>query len=266
MSYLPTLTAEPAITAVRGGPANANPALPDAVYRRPDGAINMVGYLAEYVAVDKSRAIVVSDVLPFEQAALTEPLACCLHSVNKAEIQLGDVVVVIGAGVMGLLHVQLAKRRGAYVILAEVDPARREKALAIGADDAFDPTKIDPAAYIEKKVGVRGVQVVFNTTAVHEVWAQALSMLSPYGKLIAYSSQYPDTPVPIRMGEVHNTEIEIMGTVSPNQADMYNAAWLIESGLIDVKPVIQELVPMSQGAEAFEKAVVPGAYRIVITM
>ena len=91
-------------------------------------------------------------------------------------------------------------------------------------------------------------------------------MLSPYGKLIAYSSQYPDTPVPIRMGEVHNTEIEIIGTVSPNQADMYNAAWLIESGLIDVKPVIQELVPMSQGAEAFEKAVVPGAYRIVITM
>ena len=150
--------------------------------------------------------------------------------------------------------------------MAEVDPARREKALAIGADDAFDSTKTDPAAYIEKKVGVRGVQVVFNTTAVHEVWVQALSMLSPYGKLIAYSSQYPDTPVPIHMGEVHNTEIEIIGTVSPNQADMYNAAWLIESGLIDVKPVIQELVPMAQGAEAFEKAVVPGAYRIVITM
>ena len=48
--------------------------------------------------------------------------------------------------------------------------------------------------------------------------------------------------------------------------DRYNAAWLIESGLIDVKPVIQELVPMAQGAAAFEKAVVPGAYRIVITM
>ncbi len=249
-----------------GRASQCHSGIADAVYKRPDGAINMVGYLAEYIAVDQSRVIVVSDALPFEQAALTEPLACCLHSVNKAEIQLGDVVVVIGAGVMGLLHVQLAKRRGAYVILAEVDPARREKALAIGADDAFDSTKTDPAAYIEKKVGVRGVQVVFNTTAVHEVWAQALSMLSPYGKLIAYSSQYPDTPVPIHMGEVHNTEIEIIGTVSPNQADMYNAAWLIESGLIDVKPVIQELVPMAQGAEAFEKAVVPGAYRIVITM
>ncbi len=67
-----------------GRASQCHSGIADAVYKRLDGAINMVGYLAEYIAVDQCRVIVVSDALPFEQAALTEPLACCLHSVNKS--------------------------------------------------------------------------------------------------------------------------------------------------------------------------------------
>lgn len=238
----------------------------DAVYKREDGVMNMVGYLAEYVSVNKNRVVVVDEKVPFAHAALTEPLACSLHSVTKANIKIGDVVVVIGAGIMGLLHTQLAKKRGAYVIVAELDPVRREKALACGADLAFDPTAEDPAAYVQKASKGRGAQVVFNTTAAHAAWEQAFAMLAPFGKVVAYSSQYPDTPVPVSMGQVHSSQIEIVGTVSSDQQDMYMAAWLIEMGLVDMAPAITALVPKEQGDKAFKQAIQPDTYRIVITM
>jgi L-iditol 2-dehydrogenase len=226
----------------------------------------MDGFFQRYLNVGEKRLIKIDDSIPFEEAALTEPLACCVHSVYKGDIHFADYVVVIGAGIMGLLHVQLAKMRGAVVIVSEVDPVRREKALSLGADYTVNPLEQDPEQFVKEVTGGLGANVVFNTTAVSASWLQGINMLARYGKIIAYSSQHPDNPIPIRMGMVHNTEIEIIGTVSPNESDFYTASRLICTGLIDMKPVINHIIPIDEAAGAFDLAVTPGTYRVVIKM
>lgn len=250
----------------KGSNSQCSSGIDDAVYRDKDGKMVLCGYLAEYVKARYDRVIVVDEKVPFEQIALTEPVACVLHSVRKAQIDFGDFVLVVGAGIMGLLHTQLAKKRGAIVAVAEIDPDRREKALSMGADYAFDPTAENAVEYLKSISGGLGANVVFNTTAVSSSWEMSLKMLAPYGKLLAYSSQHPDNPIPISMGKVHSTEISIVGTVSPDEFDMYTAAKLIAEGIVDVKPVIQHIVPIEDAAEAFRKATTPGTYRVVVTM
>ena len=250
----------------KGSNSQCSSGIDDAVYRDSDGKMVVCGYLGEYVKARYDRVIVVDEKIPFEQIALTEPVACVLHSVRKADLDFGDIVVVIGAGIMGLIHVQLAKKRGAIVAVSEIDAGRRAKALSMGADYAFDPTTVDPVEYVKSISDGLGANAVFNTTAVSSSWELAIKMLAPYGKLLVYSSQHPDNPIPVYMGKVHSTEISIVGTVSPDEFDMYTSAKLISKGIVDVKPVIQHIVPLEDAAKAFMMATTPGTYRVVVTM
>ena len=92
------------------------------------------GGFAEYMMLDAKALYKMADDLDLKYAALTEPLACCVHSINNADIQLGDDVVVVGNGIMGAFHIQLAKLRGARVIVCEVDEERLAVAEKLGAD------------------------------------------------------------------------------------------------------------------------------------
>ena len=92
------------------------------------------GGFAEYMTVSAKAVYKLADDVDLDHAALAEPLACCVHSIRNARIQLGDDVVVIGAGIMGALHIRLAKMSGARVIVSELDPVRMDVARKMGAD------------------------------------------------------------------------------------------------------------------------------------
>lgn len=121
------------------------------------------------------------DSTTFEKMAFTEPLACVVNSINRTNIQFGDDVAVIGGGTMGMLHVMLARLKGARVILSEPLRERRDRALKLGCDDVIDPTKEDAVKRVKELTGGRGAQVVFNTTAIPAIAAQAVEMTSPGG-------------------------------------------------------------------------------------
>ena len=125
------------------------------------------GGLADYVIVNAASLFKIPDTLTYEEACLTEPLACVVHSVNRANIQLGEDVVVIGGGIMGQYHVMLAKRKGARVILSEVDPARAELAKKLGADVVFNPIEVDPVEFVKSVTEGRGADVVFNSGMIN---------------------------------------------------------------------------------------------------
>lgn len=96
-----------------------------------DEFVQMGGGFAQYINVHapivKQNLKVIPPELSFEQAALMEPLSVALHGVNMADIDIGDTVAIIGGGPMGLLHTQLSKLRGAYVIVIEMDEKRLQK-------------------------------------------------------------------------------------------------------------------------------------------
>ncbi len=228
-----------------------------------DGTI-IGGALAQYMLIPYVNVNKVPLGVEPKYAALTEPVACCLHSVNTARIEIGDTVVIIGAGMMGVCHIQLCKLRGARVIVSEPMEDRREKALANGADLVVDPTDKDPVEFVRSVTDGRGAEVVINTTPIPDVWNQAIEMLAPKGKLLAYSSQYPDLPVPISFGRMHSKEYEILGVVNPGVREFVQVIRLMHFGMLKMDELIDSVYDFEDCQAAFERAIDPNAFRVVI--
>ena len=228
------------------------------------------GYLsqmAQYLTVQENKVTRISPDVPFESAALTEPVSCVIHGVNRSRLKMGEIAVVIGAGIMGLIHVQVAKLKGATVIVSEMDPARRERAKQAGADYVVDPNQVDLKQFvIEHSWGREGAEVVFDTVPISSVFEQGLSILARAGRIVAYSSQHPDIPVPVSVGTIHSRELEIIGTMGSNNEETYLATQLISRGMVRTDLLIDHIFPAERCKDAFEAAIVPGTYRVVIRM
>lgn len=222
------------------------------------------GGLCEYLVIPAWQVIRIPDDADLRHAALTEPLACCIHSIRKARIKFADTIVIIGMGIMGYFHLKLAQMSGARIIVSETDEKKRRMALQEGAAYAFDPMQCDVNEELRKLTDGLGADAVINTIPFQEVWQQAIDMLAPYGRLIAYSSQNSKEPIGVDFGKVHSREIEFIGTLNPTIEDNQMAVKLISYRMIDMEKVIDREFSFAQGKEAFEYACKPGVYRVMI--
>ena len=196
---------------------------------------------------------------------LTEPLACVLNSISNASMAPGDDVLIIGGGVMGLLHVMVAKLRGAYTILSEPNPERRKWAQDLGCHLTLDPTAVDLQAEIAHLTEGRGVNTVINTTAIPAVAEQALGLLAKGGVFVMYSSQHPDAPIKMSPNWVHNTEVVITGAVNPSTSSFDQAVRMINKGIIRPGRFVTAEFNYKDCQQAFEAAIDPKNYRVMIT-
>ena len=134
------------------------------------------GGFAEYCSVDMQQVYKLGDHTSFEQGAMTEPVACCLHGIDMCNIKPGSTVVVIGGGMIGLLMMQLAKNAGATkVVLLEPVEGKREVALKLGADLAIDSIHEDVPARL-KQEGVGNVDVVIECVGKPVTIEQAIQI------------------------------------------------------------------------------------------
>ncbi len=224
------------------------------------------GGLGQYLNVDDSQVYFIPEELPFEKAVFCEPLACVTNSIERGAIELGDDVVVIGGGIMGMLHILCAKLSGARVILSEPDPERRKLALELGVNIAFSPLEKDPVEYVRSLTEGRGADVVFNTTPIAAVAQQAVEMTGPMGRCIMYSSMHPDKPVPVSPNWLHKTETVITGAVSPSVRSFRRSVSLISKGLINPEKLISGVFSMDDADAAFQAAIRPDTFRIVVRL
>lgn len=222
------------------------------------------GGLSEYMIADAKNVYKMADDINLEYASLSEPVACCVHSVQNGNIQLGDDVVVIGVGIMGALHIQLAKLQGARVIACEVDDDRLEVAKRMGADITINSKKEDAIAKVKELTDGRGADVVFCTVAISAIASDAIAMTGKVGKTVFYSSFHPDNPVEISPNKIHSTEQIITGSVNPQTKDFLIATRLLSGKIIDVSELISATVPFDQIDEAFKKAIDPTTYRVIV--
>lgn len=233
------------------------------IFQNPDG-ISGYGGFGEFVAVKAEDLFVYHDATSFEKMAFTEPLACVVNSINRTPIQLGDDVVVIGGGTMGLLHVMVAKLRGARVIVSEPQEARRNKALQLGAAAAIDPIHTDAVAEVLKLTEGRGAAVVFNTTASPALMQQAMDMTGPCGICVAFSSMHPNQPVPVDAGAMHTLQKTMTGAVSPTVQAYYQAYQLIDKGLLDPTVLTEQIFDYTDFDAAMACAMRPDTYKVLI--
>ena len=151
--------------------------------KRVYGDISSSGGLAEYIALDVSKVFPVSNQISYAEAAFTEPLACCVHSVRRVNPDFGETVVVIGAGLMGLLHMKLSLLRGCRVIMIEPREDRREIALKAGAHFVIDPVNDNSESVISDLTDGEGVEYIFFTATNHLLQKELSNFLRRWGPL-----------------------------------------------------------------------------------
>ncbi|RKY03638.1 hypothetical protein DRP77_05715 [Candidatus Poribacteria bacterium] len=204
--------------------------------------------------------------LSFEEAVFAEPLACCINGIERSNIQIGDTVVIIGAGPIGLLHVQLAKHRGARVIVSELIPERLRLAGELGADELIDASKEDPVERVKELTDGLGANAVIVAVGAPEPNRQALQMACIGGTVNYFAGTYPPSTFEFDPNLVHYKQINVTGSHDFTPHHFTAAVRLLETRTIKVKPIISHILPLERIEEGFEIVSSRKGGKVVITI
>jgi L-iditol 2-dehydrogenase len=223
--------------------------------------INLDGAFAEYLRVP-ALAIQQGNLMPIHEsvdpavAALIEPLACVLRGQNALNVRSGDVVVVMGAGPIGILHLLLANLRGALrVIVSEPTAGRREQALNFGADRVVDPVRESLPEAVLAESGGRGADVVIVAAPSKAAQEMALEIAAIGGRINLFGGLAKDDPI-IRFNSntVHYKELIVTGTTACSTYDCLQAADIVNSGRLELAPLVTARFSLAEATAAFAAA------------
>lgn len=237
-------------------------------YERRVGGLNVrgMGGFAEYLAVPVTKLFPVADSLTYDEASLTEPLSCVVHSIDTADIQLGDTVVVVGAGIMGAFHAILARQRGARVIVDEPSDNRRKFMASLGFKEFINPKTENAIDAVMKLTNNNGADIVFNTVGISKFAEESIKMAAIRGKVMLYSSYHPDKPISISPNTLHRHLTKLMGSANSDGTDFFKAMKLLNEGVVDVKPFIAGTTTFDTIDEGMKTALDPETYRVILEM
>ncbi len=194
------------------------------------------GGLSENVVVQRRWVHPIADSIPLDEAALIEPLAVAHHAVTRSGVRAGDWALVGGAGPIGLLTAAVLKAEGVRVIISEISPLRRGKALEAGvADAALNPREVDVVSEVKRLTGGRGADVAFEATSVQVVFDTLVDAVRPQGVIVVISIW--GHPATLDMQKLVLKEIDLRGTIAYVN-DHPATIELVEEGKIDLKPFI----------------------------
>lgn len=223
-----------------------------------------MGGLCSHMVVKEKNIFKLNNNVKSTHGTITEPLSCVIHSVETANIQFGDTVVIIGCGIMGLLHTILAEKKGAMVVVSDINEERTNLALKLGAKHKINPSKENLQERIRELTDANMAQVVFNTTPISSVVNDAIKITGNNGRIILYSSFYPDIPVEFSPDWLHKGGIKIMGTANSNTVDFTKASRMISQETVNMEPFISEVYQVDKVKEAFESAIKGDKFRVVV--
>jgi L-iditol 2-dehydrogenase len=230
------------------------------------------GAYAQFIAIParivQQNLLPIPDGVSFRQAALTEPLACTIHGIERSNIHLGDVVCVIGQGPIGLMLTRLANLRGAHVIAVDLNPFRLEKARGFGADGLVDAAAVaDPVQAVRRLTpGGRGVDVAIEAVGSPETWEQAIAMTRPAGLVNLFGGCKSGTHIQIDTRRIHYDELHVIGVFHHTPRYVRTALSLISDGQIDADGLIthemgletlEEALQLVASGDALKVAVIP---------
>lgn len=220
---------------------------------------DMIGYgttvnggFAEYCSVNQRQVYKLGGNTTFEQGAMTEPVACCLHGIDMCNIQPGSSVVVIGGGMIGLLMLQLARLAGAArTALLEPVESKREVARKLGADICIDPIHEDVKAVLAEN-GMNWVNTVIECVGRTSTIEQAIDIVGNKGTVMMFGLTKPDDTISLKPFEVFQKEIELKASFI-NPYTQKRALELIDSGRLDVSSMVYAVAGLDELADILSK-------------
>ena len=215
------------------------------------------GGFAEYIrlpAINVDRGVfLLPDEVSYEEATFIEPLACILRGQRLAHMQPGNSVLVIGSGIAGLLHVQLARTLGARrVIATDINNYRLEAAQRFGADATIHAAEDLPARLRQVNQGHLADLVIVCTGATSAT-AQALKSVERGGTILLFAPTSPGVTIPISINEFFwRTDVTLTTSYASSPADYQTALELIRAGAIPVRQMITHRLGLTEAGLGFQ--------------
>ena len=223
--------------------------------------ITLDGGFAEYMRVT-AAAIRQGNVIPLAPdvdpagAALAEPFACVLHGQEAVNVHGGDVVLIQGAGPIGLMHVLLARARGARrILVSDQAPERLAKARLLGAARVMNILEEDIARAVSEETAGVGADVVIVAAPSREAAEQAPQLAAAGGRINLFAGMPMQRPsITLDANLIHYKELILTGSTGSSTGDCRRALELVCSGAVDLLPLISGRYPLREAAAAFDAA------------
>lgn len=203
------------------------------------------GGLTKEISVRSDMVIKVPDNISDEEVAMVEPTAVGLHAVNLADIKIGETVLIIGAGIIGLVSAMFAKKSGAKVIISETNKKRGAKAKTLGVCDEWINPLEDISTYQSRFDKV--IECCGNSNAV----TSALTMIKPGGKIVLVGVSMEPITIPSIMGVMRENTIQ--GSIAYTYEEFNKCITLMSNKEIDVTKFISDVVPLEGVQKAYER-------------
>lgn len=229
------------------------------------------GSFAEYVRIpdlvwNGGPLAKVPDHISFEEAALAEPLACCINGLEMCTPKKGETLVVIGAGPLGILLTELGRAMGmGKTIIVNRSPGRLETAKEFGVDVAICSSQEDMTERILEETNGHGADVILTACPSPEAQAASLGFANHRARINLFGGlPKGHSIVPIDTNILHYKEIFLFGSHGAAPEHLQRAAKLISNGAIDMKRYISHRFPLDDAPNAFAAAEQKAGMRVVI--
>ena len=226
------------------------------------GCVYDQGGMADYFTIPANRLHVLPADLSDRQAVLIEPLSTPVHAVALNGGVADAAVVIIGAGTIGLLVLAAARSAGARrVVMTDVQPSKRARALRLGADAVVDADRPDLVEAVREELG-ESADVVFDCVAVQGTVDQAIRLAMKGGSVMIVG--VPASPVTVPLPEVQDQQVRVQGSAMFMPADFIAATRMIQTGDVREADFITAQFPLDRAAEAFAASATGEQVKVVL--
>ncbi|HHT24194.1 MAG TPA: zinc-dependent alcohol dehydrogenase family protein [Clostridiaceae bacterium] len=221
------------------------------------------GGFSENIIVNENLVFRLPKEVSFEVGALVEPLSCCVHGIELLNIQMGDHVMVVGAGNIGFMMIQLVKNIGASKIIAvEPNEYRRERAKQFGADIIIDPIN-DDTDKILLEHNIPNIEHVIDCAGLVSTAEYSVQYAGKKGKVMLFGLTNPDDTIKVKPFEIFQKELTITSSFV-NPFSMQRAVALMKTKELHLDTIISDIIDLENINDVFEQKLYQNKGKILI--
>lgn len=222
------------------------------------------GGFAEYVAVPDKQVFMLPDGLSFESGSQSETLSCCLNGIDLCNLRAGANVFILGAGPIGLMMLQLARMCGAgRIVVSELVEQKRNLALKLGADVAFDPREEDIGAVLSRELP--NVDCVIEAAGTKITTEQAIQYAGKACTVMLFGLVSPDTEISIKPFSIFQRELTVTASFI-NPYTFSRAVRVLGARRVVMEDIITDIVPLADIGHVFTDEKYRRSGKILIQM
>jgi L-iditol 2-dehydrogenase len=206
------------------------------------------------------------EALSDADGVLIEPAACVVKSINRSALKKGESILIIGLGIMGMMHVKIARDRGAGIIIgADLFESRARRAQELGADIGLAVTSDNLVEQVREATGGAMADVVIVGPGTPRAITSGIACAGKGATVVQFTSTPPDDEMTVKPHDLYFNEIRLVPSYSCGPDDTRESLSLVERGVITARELVTHQFPLTEIIDAFAAAQKPEALKVVVT-